>query len=272
MQRANYISLLALLSLALSLIAQQEERLDETIVSPDSLSLMLSAEEEGEYRYLEDKHYEHIDDLLGMPSSSRDEYQKMIPRYADRDFNYDEQALDKLSLWHKFRERINRCLSRFFPDVGYWKNSDLFYQLLAVGALVVIVLMVYRLFFTGRRFLVRSDEDPVENEVQFIENNLLAVDLESYIEKAKMQGDFALAIRYLNLLNIQLLAKKQLVVWKKSKTNSELLAEIRDEDVKNDFRRNVDIFNHIWYGRADVDRSKFDDCAASFMDFHNKWR
>lgn len=269
MQIARYISLLVLLSLALLLPAQQEERLKETTVNPDSL--MLSTQAEDEYRYLEDKHYKNIDDLIGIPSS-KDEYLEMIPRYADRDFNYDEKALNKLSLWNKFRERIERWLSRFFPDVGYWKNDDLFYQLLAVAALVVIVLVVYRLFFTGRRFLVRSDEDHVENEVQFIEDNLLAVDLESYIEKAKQQGDFALAIRYLNLLNIQLLARRELVVWKKSKTNTELLTEIRDEDIKIDFQRNVNIFNHIWYGRADIDRHKFDDCAANFMNFHNKWK
>src|SRR5690606_41074620 len=66
---------------------------------------------------------------------------------------------------------------------------------------------------------------------------LMDIDVESYIENAKKEGDFALAIRYLNQLNIQLLAKRELIHWKYTKSHVELIEEIENEELRSEERR-----------------------------------
>jgi len=127
--------------------------------------------------------------------------------------------------------------------------------------------------FSGKRLLTKDkDDEDVSAEIKFVEKNLLDIDLASFIDKAQKEGDFALAIRYLNLMNIQLLAKRELIHWKHTKTHVELIEEIESEELKKDFGRNVNIYNRVWYGNLPVDKAKYEEYASYFLTFQSKWR
>ena len=223
--------------------------------------------------YMEDGYYDTIPRMHQIPQVDIVTYTELIKRYQGEEFDYDKNSPNRIGLFKKILERLGRMLDNLFPAREYFQFADVVYKVLAVAALVIFLWIIYRVLFSGKRLLAKdkNDED-VSDEVKFVEKNLLDIDLTSYIENAKKEGDFALAIRYLNLLNIQLLAKRELIHWKYTKTHVELIEEIEHEELKRDFTRNVNIYNRVWYGNMAIDKAKYEEYAPCFLTFQSKWR
>lgn len=177
------------------------------------------------------------------------------------------------NIFQRALSRISKWLSNLIPSTSLFNASETFYKVLAAVAMLVFLFILYKVLFTGKRLLGPSDEEGERADpLRFIEKNLLDVDLEHFIEKAKQSADYALAIRYLNLLNIQLLAQKGHILWKPSKTNQELLGEIKDPALRSEFEQNVAIFNRAWFSGMHVDATQYAVYAARFLHFQSKWK
>ncbi|PRD46028.1 hypothetical protein C5745_17325 [Sphingobacterium haloxyli] len=223
--------------------------------------------------YMQDGYYDTVPRMNQIPQVDTATYTKLIERYQDEEFDYDKNSPNRIGLFKKILDRLGRMLNNLFPSREYFQFADVVYKLLAVAALVLFVWIIYRVLFSSKRLLIKDkDDDDASDEVKFVEKNLLEIDLADYIDKAQKEHDFALAIRYLNLLNIQLLAKRELIHWKYTKTHVELIEEIEHEELKRDFTRNVNIYNRVWYGNMPVDQAKYEEFASYFLTFQSKWR
>jgi|GEM_PF-123814 len=236
----------------------------------ESQGIVAPQEREGDY--LKEGHYDHIPRLREIPEVDSSAFAQMRERYRSGDFDYEEQVF-QTNLFERVWRRIGKWLNALMPDGKYLTFGDWFYKLLAAVAIVAALLILYRALFSGNRMLARSEKEGEEDsEIRFVEKNLLDVDLAGYIARAEKDGDFALAIRYLNLLNIQILARRNAIRWKHSKTNVELAEEIADPELKREFEDNVLIFNRIWFGNSPLDGTKYAEYARCFLRFQTKWK
>jgi len=223
--------------------------------------------------FLAEGYYDHVPSLTDIPKVNTSEFGRLSADYNTEDFDYDKENVQRVSLFKRMFERINLWLDQLFPDVNAFRFSDLFYKILAMLAIIVLIWILYRVLVSRRRWLNPSDEkDDDLEEMRFVEKNLLDLDLSNYIDQARKHGDFVRAIRYLNLLNIQLLAKKGLIDWKHSKSHVELIDELQNEELKKEFAGNVDILNRVWYGGMSVDEKMYEKFSHYFLNFQAKWQ
>ncbi|QBQ42711.1 DUF4129 domain-containing protein [Sphingobacterium psychroaquaticum] len=225
------------------------------------------------HSYLKKGYYDRIATMTELPKVDSAAFSTMEAKYQGEDFQYDTANPDEESLFQRAMRRIKNWLSSLMPDMGYFEASDAFYKLLGVVAIVVFVLILYRALFSGKRLLAPDEEenDP-ESTIRFIEKNLLDVNLEHYIQQADKEGDYALAIRYLNLLNIQLLARKEYINWRPSKTNMELILEIKDPEMRKDFESNTRIFDTVWFGGEPTSEEQYTAYRPYFSQFQTRWK
>lgn len=258
--------LLTFMGLCLGLTAQ--DSLERAEVLPPNAKHVVR-----DRSYSDADHYDKVTYMKEFPHTDTAAFKQMLSRYGSDDFSYDEVNNNDVNLFQRAIKRIKEWLSSLMPSSSFINGSDILYKVMAVVAILVFLLILYKLLFSGKRLLGPSEEEDKDLEtIKFIEKNLLEVDLASFIEKAKQEQDYALAIRYLNLLNIQLLANKGLILWKPSKTNQELIGELKEEELRNDFKRNVAIFNRIWFSELALDATQYADYASYFLQFQARWR
>lgn len=273
----NRIFVILFLLWCISMVRAQDTDTIETLSPPvmeDSISMKAPEYASQNWiDYMEDGYYDTIPRMSQIPQVDTAAYTELIKRYQGEDFDYDKNSPNRIGLFKKIMNRLGRMLDNLFPAREYFQFADVVYKVLAVAALVIFLWIIYRVLFSGKRLLAKDkDDEDISDEVKFIEKNLLDINLASYIEDSQKEGDFALAIRYLNLLNIQLLAKRELIHWKYTKTHVELIEEIENEELKRDFTRNVNIYNRVWYGNMAIDKAKYEEYAPYFLTFQSKWR
>lgn len=236
---------------------------------PDSL---MDGDQEESKDYMVDGYYDKVPFFNNIPNIDTALFSSLSDKYKAQEFDYNNDNIEQIGFFEKIFDRIGRWLRNLFPDTEYFRFADVFYDILALLAVVLLVWIIYRVIFSGKRLLGPNEQqESGQEEMRFVEKNLLDIDLLSYIDQAKQQDDFVKAIRYLNLLNIQLLARKGYIEWHYSKSHVELIEEIDDSELKREFSRNVNVFNRVWYGNEQVDKMKYESFAKYFLDFQKKW-
>lgn len=238
-------------------------------ILPDSLPEVAEAPADD---FLEEGYYDHVPQLTDIPVVDTATFHRLSKDYQGEEFDYDQVREQQIGLFKKIFDRIGRWLEGLFPDINYFEFSDFVYKILALLAVAVLVWIVYRIIVSRQRWLSPSEEEREEgDEIKFVERNLMDVDLAGYIAQAEKEQDFVRAIRYLNLLNIQLLAKKGWIDWKHSKSHVELIDELQDETLKKEFAGNVTILNRVWYGNVAMDAAQYASFSGYFLNFQSKW-
>ncbi len=240
---------------------------------PDSLVNLDDLEKEQVDDYMAEGYFDKVPYFEGVPAVDTTLFSQLSAAYKKQEFDYENENLEQIGFFKKIGNRLARWLGNLFPDTQYFNFADIVYNILAVAAVLLLVWILYRVIFSGKRLLHPNEEEAsAQSEIKFVERNLMDVDLMRYIEEAKQQDDFAKAIRYLNLLNIQLLARKGYIHWRHSKSNVELIEEIEHRDIKAEFAQNVDLFNRIWYGNEPIDKGSYERLANYFLHFQTKWQ
>ncbi|MCA5005867.1 hypothetical protein [Sphingobacterium bovistauri] len=224
------------------------------------------------YEYWKKDYYKDIRSIDTLDQPKNQEYHEMIGKYQTKEFEYVESISDKISVWGSIYDWINKFFKDLFPDIDA-NPGDWFYNLLGIGGAVFVVFLLYKFFFSGRQFLINPKEESVDEEstLAFVEKNLLDIDIHEYIKSAIDSTNYSLAIRYQQLLNIQLLAKKNIIAWDQTKTNMELMDQIKQEGVRQDFKRCSSLFDYVWFGDFEIDATKFEEITKEFNEFQRRW-
>lgn len=224
------------------------------------------------YEYWQKNYYKDIPKVDTLEAPLTQPFAQMMGRYQSKDFEYIESISDKLGVWTSIKEWLNQFFKDLFPDINT-RPADWFFDLLGVLGVFLVVFLLFKFFFSGKQFILNPKEGEVDDEqtIDFVEKNLLDIDINTYIKNAVQSNNYALAIRYQQLLNIQLLAKKNLIVWSQNKSNLELTDELVQIDLKNDFKRCTALFDYVWFGEFAISPTKFEEITNQFTAFQRRW-
>lgn len=187
--------------------------------------------------------------------NTTEEYHTIKEKYNAKEFDYKiEETKPSKELDLEWLQAIFKMI-----DTINWEN--VMYAI--VGVFFCIIL--FKLYQNGILFNFKKNHK-IENEIHFnyIENNLLAIDLNQLIEQAKNDKNYRLAIRYYHYQNTQHLAQKEYILWDPKKTNQQLIYEIKKLEVKALYQNNTLIFNRIWFGNFQINEEQFSEFEANF--------
>lgn len=138
---------------------------------------------------------------------------------------------------------------------------------IAAGVLFLLLRALLGLEWKPGKPRAEKPEELSGIDVERIEENPEAYDLDRYIARALEAGQYDLAIRLRYLSVLKALAGRQLIRWKKDKTNSDYLAELTALSHKRAFRRITRIFEQVWYGRHPVSAVEYRRLEPEFLVF-----
>lgn len=189
---------------------------------------------------------------------ANEEFKQVKEKYNSKEFEY---TIDKTTEPKEY-PNLN-WLDNLLNSIYSLNWSYVMYTIIAL----VILLILYKLYQNGAFFKVNSKHAINNDEASFdfIEKNLLTVDLIEMINKAKAAKNYRLAIRYYHYQNTQNLAHKNYIKWDPKKTNQQLINQINKKEIKDLFTHNTLIFNQIWFGEFDVTEENFNTFETNFI-------
>lgn len=187
--------------------------------------------------------------------------EKIAQYKGEKAFNYlTEIGTD--SWWTKFKRwlglKYGQLIEWLFGD--YEANSWVAFFLMLlpyiiIGVVIGLIIWLFIRLNPGPSLL----GEPEASAVYFTEDEKLvqSADLSSLIEAAIAAGDYRLAVRYYYLKLLKLLHNKKMINYEFQKTDTEYLAELRDEAFRTPLKRIMRIYDFIWYGNFPVSEKEF---------------
>lgn len=225
--------------------------------------------------YWKYKYYDTIPLGNDLVASTSQTYDKMIPKYQNKDFEYVESISERLNFFDKLAYRIIEFLNDWLPKPPSGNFNEGMINFLAIAGGIIFLFLVYKFFVSRNKIFINNKKESDEgemDEIDFVEKNLMDVDIKTYIRQSENSKNFALAIRYQHLLNIQVLSENNLIVWKQNKTNMELMDSVKNEELKRDFTACSSIFDYIWFGDFALTESDYNRYAVRFQEFQRRWK
>jgi hypothetical protein len=107
------------------------------------------------------------------------------------------------------------------------------------------------------------------SSIRDIETNLQEADVDGFLQKSLTDQDYRLSIRLYYLSIIKELSLKNIIKWKKDKTNGHYLREMRagKHPQLKEFRNVTRIFEYVWYSNMAFDKGQFQEVSVDFKDF-----
>lgn len=158
------------------------------------------------------------------------------------------------------------------PDLGKRNLSWVKYIGVVIKILgyVLLVLLFVGIIYLSIKHLekIEGGKSPRKIDLDKIED-IEAVDLNALLEEALAQKDYRLALRIQFLRILQALTTSNQILWKPHKTNRTYVSEIANRETKFSFKKLADIFEYVWYGVIDIDRSTYEEMCVDFESFLN---
>jgi hypothetical protein len=198
-------------------------------------------------------------------------YETTKDKYNSANFDYNEKSINNTSFFGRIKKWLNDFFESLLPDWNVDMSNVMMYILIALGC-VALAFVFYKIFFSKNRLFQRERKEATEDDIQFVEKNLQSVDIQPYIQQAIDDKEWNKAIRYLHLLNLQILAQKEIIQWDYRKTNREFITEISNPTWKAEFEKTTELFNYIWFGDFTLSKEEFERYQADFIHFKNQIR
>jgi hypothetical protein len=186
---------------------------------------------------------------------------------SDSDFIYGETGLDTSpGYWQRFWRWFWSLFSERLSEARGGSRSFFKYLAILVGAAVVIFAVVklvgmdIRLILTGKP---REIPLPYSETVEHIDQ----ISFEEEIEDALGRKDYRLAVRLQYLKTLKMLSDAGRIKWALDKTNAEYVNEVRDLELKEQFKHLTRQFEYVWYGSFPIDAAGFSKISENFSNF-----
>ena len=189
-----------------------------------------------------------------------------ISKYkTDPAFNYDLNQVEAEDWITKIKNWINQQLATIFSSETYSTVLDYVYYGLMIIALILII---QGLIKADRRGLIFGK---VNNKIlpgTEYEEDLSSVDFDELIRSAIETKNYKLAIRYLYLKSLHLLADQGFIELKDNKTNYQYLYEIKNNQIAKAFQNATRLFEWAWYGEFPVDENILKSSQNEFKELY----
>ena len=185
------------------------------------------------------------------------------------------QPIDQTD-WEEATAGLDYGEGKFVPppktDTANLEFLATLFKIIGILAVVVAIAFLLRYFvgIQGMQKATNKKFDPnAKIDTQTIAEHIHEFDLPALIQQAIVQKDFSVATRLYYLLTIKTLSDKNLIQWKKDKTNRNYLNELEGFDIKNQFSQLTNIFERVWYGEVAVNEAIFGEIEGQFKGFNN---
>jgi hypothetical protein len=134
----------------------------------------------------------------------------------------------------------------------------------------IIALVAGLLYFLIGQGLFLQNKAVIAQKADFnisdIENNLHETDLERFLRQALTDTDYRTAVRLYYLSILKQYSLREIIVWKKDKTNNEYLTEVRrsESPTYRDFRAATLTFERVWYGEKAIEAAEYTKIQPNF--------
>jgi hypothetical protein len=129
---------------------------------------------------------------------------------------------------------------------------------LLIGIVAIILGFVLYAIFKGIGNRTNNDSTLPGTDIDINEEELPQRDvLRKLLNEAIANGNYKLATRYYYLLMILQYKQQGLIKWKKDKTNSQYLRELRNNNKYTDIKMATNLFERYWYGDVEPDKVLF---------------
>ena len=192
---------------------------------------------------------------------------------------FDKKKWNELREGIKYAEEIEKKEKRNNTDSSSnWPSLDTSFlkgfQYVLIGLVVALLALAIVWFFTkGVLFGNKKTKLEKEQAAFLTEENLEKVEfgyLEQALEKALLQRNFRMAIRIHYLWLLKVLYEKELINWKKDKTNHAYISELarkESEESATSFRKLTLWYEKAWYGESKINENDFRMVETYFIDF-----
>lgn len=252
-------------------------QIDSTLVAADSVGVdSIAADaaigqlEKDEIDLWDPTLFDSIPKYTEERSFKMDPYQDIIKRYETDDFVYSENIKDRVGALQRILARLADWLGSIMPDNPY-KFREEFGYVFAFLAVIALAFILYKVLYNRKQYFIKHNEEENELDVlAYVERNLMNSNLDPYIQEAIAQKNYALGIRYLQLLSIQKLAQADHIKWKQSKTNAEFAQEIQNEELRRGFLECTRIFDYVWFGQFELTEANFNQYQQLFHQYQKQ--
>ena len=183
----------------------------------------------------------------------------------DPDFNYDLNQAEAEDWITKIKNWINQQLANIFSSETYVTVMDYVYY----GLMIIALMLIIRgLIKADRRGLIFGKvNNKILTGTESVEE-LSSTDFDELIRSATETKNYKLAIRYLYLKSLHLLANQGLIELKDNKTNYQYLNEIKNNRIAKAFQDTTRLFEWAWYGEFPVDENILKSSQNEFKELY----
>jgi hypothetical protein len=183
-----------------------------------------------------------------------------------------DESAEKLNFDEKKKEDTTEPDRRQadLPEIKTFNPGELVKTIAFVLSIALLLsVLVYLILKTGKSTTVRREgrASAAEWEEAW---NLDVEQAENLFDKAVGEGNFRLAIRLSYLSNLRLLIDRQLVKPSPEKTNKEYARELQSASLAPLFRQITRVYETVWYGEANPDRTAFDKVIPAFYEMQER--
>ncbi|MFK7947155.1 MAG: hypothetical protein AB8G11_06185 [Saprospiraceae bacterium] len=136
---------------------------------------------------------------------------------------------------------------------------------IAIVALVFVLWRIVQAQMKLKNPKIKKQIADLEQAVDKIEES----DLDRLLRESLKSDNYKMAIRVYYLMIIKGLSDKELINWKKDKTNTTYIREMRKTDYYDKFKQITREFEKAWFGEKGVSQEDFQRLQPEFQRFVN---
>lgn len=188
-------------------------------------------------------------------SIDRNKWEKIAEKY---DYSKEKEDTKKKEKEKEITE--NRSSSKLSPVTKEFIKYTLF------GIVILILVFIgYRLIRNGKFWDNKKLEKPKVYTLENLEENLAEANIDLFLQDALSSSDFRLSVRLMYLNIIKALSQKEIINWKRDKTNGEYLLEMNEHNLYSDFRKCTLVYEYVWFNELkDFNREQYERIKPAF--------
>lgn len=187
--------------------------------------------------------------------------------YAGEDYIY-ERTVENSGWWTRFKQWLNDWFKDIFNLKNQGQASNATNIALKIAGIIIFLLVIYFIFRAVMNnegtWVFGKSSDKSIIPVTDIENNIHVTDFKSLIASAEKENNYRLAIRYYYLWLLKTLTNAEIIDYDPEKTNSDYQNEITSTTLKKTFSYTSYLYNYIWYGEFNVNKTQFSKAQDAF--------
>lgn len=184
--------------------------------------------------------------------------------YNGEEFNYTTKTGESQNLLARFINWIGQGLYKVFGIELSPQVLEILEYLIYLFLGILVIYIVVKVLINENFNSIFQKKAKTINDINFTEEHIEKIDLNTLLIEALGTNNYRLAIRYQFLLTLQKLSKNDRIEWHFDKTNSDYLTEITEPQLKNKFKKVVYLYDYIWYGEQEIAKDKYEKSISDF--------